>query len=530
MPTGVSPQFENLEVPSSLTRLIDRFVGEAMLPPSPKAPDAEAGRAVFSAAAAPPVTSRPSSWRRNAKSRPYTDLLLHDMGLGLADHMAEGEASGREWRTAPLWGIGQALRAGNVGLLHDGRAATCWKPSSGMTARAAQARAHVEQLPAKDRQALIDFIGFALRKQTHDQRSRQPHRLARLLAGESWPHRHRRRISRVFNARYARDIVAPSFKALAGETKKLAQAADDFAAQPSQDGFAALRIAYESVSDAWMQAQFFRLGPLGAQQRFRPVRVLAGGKRPIIDKQLTALLAQCQAGILGSGEIRPSQRRGAGLAGSRTAALWRYRAAGAVVGPEQKARTAVIKAIAHNLDALAQELAADWGEGAERSQDRRGAVHPGSERSRGAALCRGDDRAADRQRPEDRRPRAARTIDKAKPKTAEQLARRPFLEKHQAEPAGLARSGGWQVRLHQSAPSGSGRPEDPRSPRPSTPPWRPSMPRLSRWKPRSPMQRGRKKIGTLLIAGQPCAGHHEPEGAAAIGISLGFNEMDGDGS
>src|SRR3569623_1550406 len=70
-----------------------------------------------------------------------------------------------------------------------------------------------------------------------------------------------------FNAKYGSDIVAPAFKALAGETRKLAQAADDFGAQPSQDGFAALRVAFDSVSDAWMQAQFFRLGPLGAQQR-----------------------------------------------------------------------------------------------------------------------------------------------------------------------------------------------------------------------------------------------------------------------
>src|SRR5215475_12634481 len=70
-----------------------------------------------------------------------------------------------------------------------------------------------------------------------------------------------------FNTNYARNVVAPAFKTLAGETKKLAQAADDFGAQPSQDGFAALRLAYESVSDAWMQAEFFRLGPLGAQQR-----------------------------------------------------------------------------------------------------------------------------------------------------------------------------------------------------------------------------------------------------------------------
>ena len=37
---------------------------------------------------------------------PYTDLLLHDMGVGLADHRPEGDADGYEWRTPPLWGIG----------------------------------------------------------------------------------------------------------------------------------------------------------------------------------------------------------------------------------------------------------------------------------------------------------------------------------------------------------------------------------------------------------------------------------------
>jgi CxxC motif-containing protein (DUF1111 family) len=159
MPTGVSPQFEKLEVPSSLTRLIDRFVGEAMLPPVPKAAHAEAGRAVFSAAGCT-ACHRPSF--KLAKGReiaPYTDLLLHDMGMGLADHMAEGEASGKEWRTAPLWGIGQALRAGDVGLLHDGRARGVLEAILWHDGEAAQARKAVEQLPAQQRQQLIDFIG-----------------------------------------------------------------------------------------------------------------------------------------------------------------------------------------------------------------------------------------------------------------------------------------------------------------------------------------------------------------------------------
>lgn len=159
MPTGVSPQFENLEVPSSLTRLIDRFVGEAMLPPSPKAVEAEAGRKIFSDAGCTACHRSSFKLASGRDIAPYTDLLLHDMGFGLADHMAEGEASGKEWRTAPLWGIGQALRAGNAGLLHDGRARNVLEAILWHDGEAAQARAHVEQLPAQDRRALIDFIG-----------------------------------------------------------------------------------------------------------------------------------------------------------------------------------------------------------------------------------------------------------------------------------------------------------------------------------------------------------------------------------
>lgn len=55
----------------------------------------------------------------------YTDLLLHDMGADLADEIGEGVASGREWRTPPLWGLGLLHTVGGpVGLLHDGRAAS----------------------------------------------------------------------------------------------------------------------------------------------------------------------------------------------------------------------------------------------------------------------------------------------------------------------------------------------------------------------------------------------------------------------
>ncbi len=46
----------------------------------------------------------------------FSDLMLHDMGTGLADGIQQGQASGREFRSAPLWGLGQRLF-----FLHDGR-------------------------------------------------------------------------------------------------------------------------------------------------------------------------------------------------------------------------------------------------------------------------------------------------------------------------------------------------------------------------------------------------------------------------
>jgi len=64
----------------------------------------------------------------NQEFHPFTDLLLHDMGPKLADKRAEFSASGREWRTTPLWGLGLvrvlAVPGGRIGFLHDGRART----------------------------------------------------------------------------------------------------------------------------------------------------------------------------------------------------------------------------------------------------------------------------------------------------------------------------------------------------------------------------------------------------------------------
>lgn len=90
---------------------------------------------------------------------PYTDLLLHDMGEGLADNRPEGRATGREWKTPPLWGIGMTKAvSGHTQFLHDGRARSLLEAILWHGGEAQAARDGVVTLPADDRAALIAFL------------------------------------------------------------------------------------------------------------------------------------------------------------------------------------------------------------------------------------------------------------------------------------------------------------------------------------------------------------------------------------
>ena len=90
---------------------------------------------------------------------PYTDLLLHDMGEGLADNRPEGRATGREWKTPPLWGIGltEAV-SGHTQFLHDGRAQSLLEAILWHGGEAQASRDGVVALPKPDRDALIKFL------------------------------------------------------------------------------------------------------------------------------------------------------------------------------------------------------------------------------------------------------------------------------------------------------------------------------------------------------------------------------------
>ena len=90
---------------------------------------------------------------------PYTDLLLHDMGDGLADGRPEGRADGREWRTPPLWGIGlTGAVSGHTFFLHDGRARNLLEAILWHGGEAEAAKETVRLLSREDREALIAFL------------------------------------------------------------------------------------------------------------------------------------------------------------------------------------------------------------------------------------------------------------------------------------------------------------------------------------------------------------------------------------
>jgi CxxC motif-containing protein (DUF1111 family) len=95
----------------------------------------------------------------NQTIRPYTDLLLHDMGEGLADGRPDFLAGGNDWRTPPLWGIGlsETVNGANA-FLHDGRARTFTEAILWHGGEASASREAFRNFSREDRQALNAFL------------------------------------------------------------------------------------------------------------------------------------------------------------------------------------------------------------------------------------------------------------------------------------------------------------------------------------------------------------------------------------
>ncbi|MDO6681755.1 di-heme oxidoredictase family protein [Oceanobacter sp. 5_MG-2023] len=95
----------------------------------------------------------------NRTIQPWSDLLLHDMGPELADNRPDFNASGQEWRTTPLWGIGLADKVSDhPGFLHDGRARNLLEAILWHGGEASKSRTAVTLMSREQRRALLDFL------------------------------------------------------------------------------------------------------------------------------------------------------------------------------------------------------------------------------------------------------------------------------------------------------------------------------------------------------------------------------------
>ena len=108
--------------------------------------------------------NRFTGWSRNAavaalRDQPvnlFSDLLLHDMGTTLADGISQGQAGPREFRTAPLWGLGQRLF-----FLHDGRTSdliVAIRQHASEGSEANRVVGNFQRMPERDKQDLLNFL------------------------------------------------------------------------------------------------------------------------------------------------------------------------------------------------------------------------------------------------------------------------------------------------------------------------------------------------------------------------------------
>lgn len=157
------------EIPDAQLERLDAYVSLLGLPPQRDfdAPNVLAGEAHFDTLGCAKChvptfqTSpfHPHAELRNQTIHPYTDLLLHDMGPGLASTLIEGNASPSEWRTPPLWSIGlTAGVSGGEAYLHDGRARSLEEAILWHGGEADAARASYEALTQPQRDELIAFL------------------------------------------------------------------------------------------------------------------------------------------------------------------------------------------------------------------------------------------------------------------------------------------------------------------------------------------------------------------------------------
>lgn len=145
---------EGVEIPNQLLTRVVAYVASL---PVPVAPRDEKGARLFAATGCAACHQPSLPVEGGGEARLFTDLLLHDMGPGLADTMPEPGAGAGEWRTAPLAGISDAI-ARRTGLLHDGRARSVEEAVAWHGGQAESAARRFEALSSREKAALVAYV------------------------------------------------------------------------------------------------------------------------------------------------------------------------------------------------------------------------------------------------------------------------------------------------------------------------------------------------------------------------------------
>ena len=160
MPSGNSPQYDNLELPANLEAVLLVYVESLRPDKGKKIEDGEAlakGKVLFNQVGCN-ACHTPSYTVEGKMVYPYTDLLLHDMGARLADTVQEHDAKGSEWKTPALWGNAKKTRRSKPYFLHDGRARNILEAILWHGGEADASRTAFEELNKDNRDSIIKFV------------------------------------------------------------------------------------------------------------------------------------------------------------------------------------------------------------------------------------------------------------------------------------------------------------------------------------------------------------------------------------
>lgn len=152
-----SPQ-GNLDLPASRLAAMSFYLAKQKTPkPTKLTHEQEKGRKHFTQLGCATCHQPSFKLEEGLDIHPYSDFLLHDLGEGLADKRPEFMATGKQWKTAPLWGLGHRVRTQRF-FLHDARAATLKEAILWHGGEAKAAQQGFKQLNKQQRTQLIQFL------------------------------------------------------------------------------------------------------------------------------------------------------------------------------------------------------------------------------------------------------------------------------------------------------------------------------------------------------------------------------------